>query len=280
MDRAHVTRTVGKVGPRAFDQGASRRHLRDAITPRCDVCRPTTRLNVLTGWFAARQTLQRSRSAPQPDGDLMDTNVQDVPGKRTAPRAELEEMTRRWIEAHDRATATGDWKSNLGAFYTDDAEYRWDLGPDETFLARGLTQIREIGVGYQMEGFERWSYPYERTVIDETKQEMVGFWRQISPYKRPDGTPYQVAGLGVSWFRYAGDFKWSQQQDFLDLASVVATMRDLAAAGLLPPALKKKMQLRARGQLMEGLTLRPERTSAAHKLRGNLALGRIALLGR
>jgi hypothetical protein len=189
-------------------------------------------------------------------------------------------MTRRWIEAHDRATATGDWKSTLGAFYTDDAEYRWDLGPDETFFVRGLAPIREIGVGYQMEGFEDWSYPYERTVIDEAKQEVVGFWRQISPYKRPDGTPYEVAGLGVSWFRYGGNFKWSHQQDYLDLASVVATLRDLAAAGLLPAALKKKMQLRARGQLMQGLSLRPGRTSALGKLRGNLALGRIALLGR
>jgi hypothetical protein len=64
------------------------------------------------------------------------------------------------------------------------------------------------------------------------------------------------------------------------LASVVATLRDLAAAGLLPEALKKKMQTRARGQLMPGLSLRPDRATAGTKLRGNLALARIALLGR
>lgn len=210
----------------------------------------------------------------------MDTTVQQAASKGHASRAELEEMTRRWIEAHDRATETGDWQNNLGAFYTDDAEYRWDLGPEQTFFVKGIGPIREIGVGYQMAGFERWSYPYVRTVIDEAKQEVVGFWRQISPYKRADGTLYEVPGLGVSWFRYAGHFKWSHQQDFLDMASVIATMRDLAAAGHLPDALKQKMQLHARGQLMQGLTLRPERTSAIDKLRGNLALGRIALFGR
>jgi hypothetical protein len=210
----------------------------------------------------------------------METQTQGSSGVRHASRAELEEMFRRWIEAHDRATATGNWKDTLGAYYSDDAEYRWDLGPDETFLVRGLHDIREIGVGYQMEGFERWSYPYERWVIDETKGEIVGFWRQISPYKRPDGTFYQVAGYGTSWFRYAGNFKWSHQQDYLDLASVVATLRDLAAAGLLPEALKQKMQMRARGKLMPGLSLRADRATALQKLRGNLALARVALVGR
>jgi hypothetical protein len=201
-------------------------------------------------------------------------------GARQTARAELEEMVRRWIDAHDRATATRDWKSHLGAFYADDAEYHWDLGPDETFVARGLRDIVEIGVGYQMEGFEDWSYPYERVVIDEAKGEVVGFWRQISPYKRRDGSFYQVAGLGCSHFRYAGNYKWSFQQDFLDLASVISALTELAAAGHLPPALKRKMQLRARGQRMPGLSARPDRPSAATKLKGQLALARVALLGK
>lgn len=210
----------------------------------------------------------------------MQIEAQSTGGARQVGRAELEEMVRRWVEAHDRASATGDWKNELGAYYSDDAEYRWDLGPDQTFLARGLHDIREVAVGYQMEGFEHWSYPYERVVIDEAKGEVVGFWRQVSPYKRPDGTFYEVAGLGTSWFRYAGHFKWSHQQDFLDLASVVATLRDLAAAGLLPEALKEKMKMRARGKLMPGLSLRPDRATTTQKVRGNLALARVALLGR
>jgi hypothetical protein len=197
-----------------------------------------------------------------------------------APRAELEEMMQRWLDAHRRAEATGDWKNNLGAHYTEDAEYRWDLGPDETFLARGLQAIREIAIGDQMEGFDGWTYPYERVVIDEAKGEIVGYWRQVSPFKRPDGSLYAIPGLGSSWFRYAGNFKWSQQQDFFDLGCVIATLRDLAAAGLLPDRLKQKMQLLARGRQMPGYVQRPERAAPVTKLRGNLALARIALLGR
>jgi hypothetical protein len=195
-------------------------------------------------------------------------------------RAELEEMMARWLDAHQRAEQTGDWKTNLGAHYTDDAEYRWDLGPDETFVARGLEQIREVAIGSQLEGFESWSYPYHRVVIDEVKGEIVGFWRQISPFKRADGTFYTVAGSSGSWFRYAGDFKWSHQEDFFDLGCVIATLRDLAGAGLLPAPLKKKMQTLSRGQRMPGHAPRPERASRVEKLRGNLALARIALLGR
>ncbi len=210
----------------------------------------------------------------------METTAQAGETSRGFRRAELEEMMARWLDAHERAEQTGDWKNNLGAHYTDDAEYRWDLGPDETFIARGVAQIREVAVGYQMEGFQNWSYPYHRVVIDDAKGEIVGFWRQISPFKRPDGTLYEVPGLAGSWFRYAGNFKWSHQQDFFDLGCVIATLRDLAGAGLLPAPLKKKMQMLARGQRMPGHSARPGRASQVEKLRGNLALARIALLGR
>ncbi|HVZ33906.1 MAG TPA: hypothetical protein VG963_15875 [Polyangiaceae bacterium] len=211
----------------------------------------------------------------------MDTSTHSqVDRGRQVSRAELEKTMQLWLDANRRAEATGDWKTTLGAHYTDDAEYRWDLGPDETFVARGVNEIKEVAIGYQMQGFEGWTYPYHRVVLDEVKGEAVGFWRQISPYKRPDGSFYEVPGLCGSWFRYGGDYKWSHQHDFFDLGSVIATLRDLAAAGLLPEPLKKKMQMLARGHRMPGHEPRPGRASALHKLRGNLALARIALLGR
>lgn len=195
-------------------------------------------------------------------------------------RAELEEMMRRWLDANRRAEETGDWKTTLGAHYLDDAEYRWDIGPDETFVARGVQEIREVAIGYQMAGFEGWKYPYERVIIDEQQGEIVCFWRQISPFKRPDGTYYEVQGGGGSWFRYGGDYKWAEQRDFFDFSCVMATMRDLAAAGYLPESVKKKIQMVTRGQPMPGHVATPHRSSFAQKLRGNLALGRIALLGK
>jgi hypothetical protein len=197
-----------------------------------------------------------------------------------APRAELEEMMRRWLDAHRRATETGDWKSTLGAHYTDEAVYRWDIGPDETFVARGVKEIRELAIGYQMEGFEHWDYPYERVIIDDVKGEVVGYWRQVSPFKRPDGSSIEVPGLGSSWFRYGSNYQWAEQRDFFDLGCVVSTLRELAADGLLPEPLRRKMQMLARGKQMPGHSVRPDRASPLRKLRGDPALARIAMLGR
>jgi hypothetical protein len=204
----------------------------------------------------------------------------DLPFQARATRAELEEMMRRWLEANRRAQRSGAWRTELGAHFTDDAEYHWDLGADEVFVARGRAAIEEHAIGYQMEGFEGWSYPYQRVVLDDHKGEVVAFWRQISPFKRPDGSFYEVPGLCGSHFVYGGNFKWSRQQDFFDLGCVIATLRDLAAAGHLSEPLKKKMHMLARGKVMPGHQKRAGRASALHKLRGNLALGRIALLGR
>jgi len=196
-------------------------------------------------------------------------------------RGELEEMVERWLAANRRAEETGDWKTTIGAHYTDDAEYRWNVGADEIFFARGAEQIRDIAIGYQMDGFKGWKYPYQRVIIDEVQGEVVGFWRQIAPYQRADGSNYEVAGLGCSWFRYGGDFKWRYQQDLFDLSCVMSLFMELAADGLLEPALKKKIQQKvARRTLLPGHQTSEHKLSLGKKVRGNLALARIALLGR
>ena len=195
-------------------------------------------------------------------------------------RQELEEMMERWLGANARAEETGDWKTTLGAHYTDDAEYRWDLGTDEIFIARGLQEIRETALGFQMEGFHGWHYPYDKVLIDDKQGEIVCFWRQVAPFRRPDGSAYEVPGLGGSWFRYGGDYKWCYQQDFFDFGSVMQLFQLLAADGNLDPAIKKKVQKVARGEPLPGHFKRPNRLSMTDKIRGNLALARIALLGR
>ena len=43
------------------------------------------------------------------------------------PRAELEEMIRRFVAANDEAGRTGDW-SRMSSFYTEDALYTWNNG--------------------------------------------------------------------------------------------------------------------------------------------------------
>ena len=41
---------------------------------------------------------------------------------------------------------------------------------------------------------------------------------------RPDGSPYVIAGIGGSWFRYGGNGQWSWQRDFFDVGNATAAV--------------------------------------------------------
>ena len=188
-------------------------------------------------------------------------------------------MVKRWLQANQRAEDERDWGKHLGPFYTEDCEYVWNIGPNEEFVAKGRREVVELALGYQMEGLDGWTYPYDDILVDDRRGEVIGIWRQVAPHKRPDGTPYQVEGVGGSWFRYAGDFKWSWQRDFFDLGNVKALFFEMAGAGLLSDTMRKKIQKQARGGLLPGhRRLRPE-ASRLNQLRDGLAMVRIALLG-
>ena len=196
------------------------------------------------------------------------------------PREELEEMVRRWLEANRLAEETGNWIEHLGPLYHDDAVYRWNIGPNEEFIAEGIQAIRDNALGVQMEGFQGWQYPYDRFLIDEMQGELVGFWRQVAPVTRKDGTPIEVAGVGGSWFRYGGDFKWIWQRDFFDLGNVFSALAEVAAEGGLSEPVKRKIHTMARGKKLAGhIPLRPD-SGIRGKLKQGAALAKIALLGK
>jgi hypothetical protein len=163
-------------------------------------------------------------------------------------REELEEMVRRWVAANDEAGETGDW-SPMGAFYTEDAIYSWNNGSKYEFVAQGREQIRDWVFGTEMEGLEKWVYPYAKVLIDDAQGEVVGFWKQVAPVAREDGRPYQIAGTGGSWFRYAGDYKWSWQRDFFDHANAGAVFMELMQKGRLSQGMQERLQ---RGSRMPG----------------------------
>ena len=75
------------------------------------------------------------------------------------PRAELEEMVERWLQVNKDAEAAGDW-TVLAQMYAEDATYGWNYGPHTEFMAIGRDEIREVAVGYEMEGLDGWQYPY------------------------------------------------------------------------------------------------------------------------
>lgn len=195
------------------------------------------------------------------------------------PRAELEEMMQRWLQANRDAEQAGDWAKYLGPLYAEDAQYGWNIGHNQEFMANGRQEIIDLAIGYQMVGFEEWEYPYHDVVIDDARGTVIGFWKQRFPQKRPDGSYYEVAGIGGSWFEYGGNFQWRWQRDFFDLGNTKALFFELAGANLLSPVVKKKIQTHARNKLLPGHRyLRPE-PSLAEKTRNFVALVKIALTG-
>ena len=166
----------------------------------------------------------------------------------TFPREEMEEMVNRWVAANDEAGRTGDW-SMMSSFYTEDAIYSWNNGPAHEFVARGRQQIHDWVFGTEMEGLEEWTYPYVRRLIDDQRGEFLGVWRQVAPVKDANGVPYEIRGTGGSWFRYAGDFKWSWQRDFFDHINAGSVFGAMMQAGQLSEKMQERMK---KGSRMPG----------------------------
>jgi hypothetical protein len=170
------------------------------------------------------------------------------------PRDELEEMVRRFVAANDDAGARGDW-SKMSRFYAEDAIYSWNTGANWEFVARGRQQIHAWVFGTEMAGLEDWVYSYVRTLVDDVKGEVIGIWRQIAPQRDADGQPYEIAGTGGSWFRYAGNWQWAWQRDFFDHMNAGVVFGAMAKAQKLRPAMLERMQ---RGAKQPGWTPRAD----------------------
>lgn len=156
------------------------------------------------------------------------------------PREELEQMWERWVEANRAAEQAQDW-TGMVELYAPDASYGWMYTPDAHFMAVGRDQIRDWALGEEMLGFEGWQYPYLAQVIDEQAGMVVGFWRQIADVTDPDtGEPYEMIGLGGSWFGYGGDMQWAWQRDFFDVGSAGSTMMKMAKDGNVSETMQRR----------------------------------------
>lgn len=162
------------------------------------------------------------------------------------PRQELDDMVARWLEANRTAQERRDWRP-MAELYAEDATYGWNVGPGEEFMAVGRDEIRDFALGTEMEGLQGWVYPYQRVLVDERAGEVVGFWRQISDATRPDGEPYEVAGIGGSWFGYGGNGQWAWQRDWFDLGNVTALFMEMIKAGTLSDGMRRRMEAASRG---------------------------------
>jgi hypothetical protein len=157
-------------------------------------------------------------------------------------------MVERWLQANRDAEAGGDWRP-MAELYTEDATYGWNYGPVENFMAVGRDEIREIALGSEMMGLDGWEYPYQQLLIDDRKGQVVGFWRQIADAVRADGTHYEVAGIGGSWFGYGGGFQWAWQRDWFDYGNATALFMEMITDGTLSDGMTKRMERAVAGSL-------------------------------
>jgi ketosteroid isomerase-like protein len=114
-----------------------------------------------------------------------------------------------------------DWTA-LAELFTDDAVYidpAWGR-------VQGIENLKEF-FDESMRGLEDWDFPIEYTAIDGDT--VVIKWDQLLPGTRPDGSRYSQSG--VSTLVYAGDGKFSYEEDLLNMAHV---LEDLKASGWRP----------------------------------------------
>jgi hypothetical protein len=71
----------------------------------------------------------------------------------------------------------------------------------------------------------------------------------------PDGNPYEIAGTGGSWFRYAGNQQWGWQRDFFDHGNAGVVFGMMAKHGQLTPKMIERMK---KGSNMAGWVKRSE----------------------
>lgn len=165
-------------------------------------------------------------------------------------RNEIEEFWQRWLDANKQAEAGGDW-TVLADFFAEDATYGWNCGPNDNFMAVGRDEIRDLAIGLEMQGLDGWSYPYQATIIDDRQGMIVGFWKQVADARRPDGSPYEIAGLGASWFCYdAGHWAW--QRDFFDHGNAGHVFLEMAGEGVLSEGMTKRITDAASGRRAPG----------------------------
>ncbi len=91
-----------------------------------------------------------------------------------------------------------------------------------------------------MEGLENWVYEYQKVLIDEKQNEIVGFWKQIA--NKSDGSRDEIYGIGGSWFRLNDQLLIEWQRDFFDFGHVQKAFMKLIESGDLTPSMQKRIE--------------------------------------
>jgi ketosteroid isomerase-like protein len=121
------------------------------------------------------------------------------------------------VETRDRAERGEAGWDELAAHFTEDATFvdpAWGRVSGRDEIARFFAE--------SMAGLEGWTFPREWTLVEGDR--LVSGWQNRLPGTRPDGTPYQATGVSI--LRYAGDGRFSYEEDLLNMVHVLELIRE------------------------------------------------------
>ena len=134
------------------------------------------------------------------------------------PREEIEATVERYVETRKVIDAGGASWSALAQYFTDDAVF---IDPAWGRVT-GIDEMKATVFGDAMVGLEEWTFPVEFYAIEGDN--VLIKWKQLLPGKRPDGRNWEQSG--VSTLVYAGNGKFSYEEDLLNMVHVFEDMRE------------------------------------------------------
>ena len=163
-------------------------------------------------------------------------------------RDDFDQFWESWCDVNREAERTGDW-GIMADFYEEDATYGYTYAANDQYMNVGREEIRRGVLGLEMLGFQGWVYPYQGVIFDDRSGQAFGFWRQRTTFDSPHGAPYEIPGIGGSWFQYSGRRSWSWQRDMFDPGVATTTMLDVLRDGNASPQLEERMELIRKGDM-------------------------------
>ena len=134
----------------------------------------------------------------------------------THSREEIQATYDRYVRTRERAQRGEVGWDTLAEFFTDDATFidpAWGR-------VDGIEAIRKF-LAESMAGLDGWTFPREWTVIDGDR--LVTGWLNRLPGEREGGGYWEAPGVSV--MVYAGDGKFSYEEDFLNMVHVFEVMK-------------------------------------------------------
>lgn len=132
-------------------------------------------------------------------------------------REEVTGTYERYVETRRRVEAGELGWDALAAFFTDDAVFidpAWGR-------VEGIDEIRNF-LAESMQGLDGWDFPHHWTMVDGNR--LLARWTNRLPGERADGSRYEAPGYSL--MIYAGDGKFSYEEDLLNMTHIGELMRD------------------------------------------------------